>query len=128
MSTDRKRSRNALWVIQGVLAALFLFAGGVKLAMPMADLARVSPLAPEFLKFIGVCEVLGALGLILPGLFRVRLGLTALAAAGLVIIMLGAIIVSVITQGVAAAGLPLIVGALSSLVAVGRRAPSPRTV
>ena len=126
MSTDRKRSRTALWIIQGVLAALFLFAGWMKLATPMADLARMSPLSPEFLKFIGACEVLGALGLVLPGLFRVQLGLTPLAAAGLVVIMVGAIIVSVITQGAAAAGLPLLVGVLSSLVVVGRRAPSSR--
>jgi uncharacterized membrane protein YphA (DoxX/SURF4 family) len=127
MSTDRKRSRIALWIIQGVLAALFLFAGWMKLATPMADLARMSPLSPEFLKFIGACEVLGALGLILPGLFRVRLGLTPLAAAGLVIIMIGAVIVSIVTHQAAAAGVPLIVGVLSTVVALGRRAPSPRT-
>ena len=127
MTTDRKSSRIALWIVQGVLAALFLFAGGFKLAMPMADLARVSPLPAAFLKFIGACEVFGALGLVLPGLFHVRPGLTPLAAAGLVIIMLGAVVVSVITQGAAAAAVPLVVGALASLVVVGRKAPSIRT-
>ena len=126
MSTDRKSSRIALWSVQTVLAALFLFAGGFKLAAPMADLARVSPLPASFLKFIGVCEVLGALGLILPGLFRVRLGLTPLAAVGLVIIMVGAVVVTAITQGAAAAGFPLVVGALASVVALGRRATSNR--
>src|SRR5262245_5162404 len=73
MSTRRLAPRIALWTLQGVLAALFLFAGGFKLVAPMAELARVSPLPAAFLKFIGVCEVLGALGLVLPGLFRVRL-------------------------------------------------------
>ena len=126
MTTDRKSSRIALWIVQGVLAALFLFAGGFKLAMPMADLARVSPLPAAFLKFIGACEVLGALGLVLPGLFRVRPALTPLAAAGLVIIMLGAVVVSVITQGAASAAVPLVVGALASLVVVGRKAPRIR--
>lgn len=121
MSTQRKSSRIALWIVQGVLAGLFLFAGGFKLASPVADLARVSPLPAGFLKFIGACEVLGALGLVLPGLLRVRLGLTSLAAAGLVVIMLGATIVTAITEGPAVAGFPLAVGVLATLVALRRR-------
>jgi hypothetical protein len=128
MQTHRPITRIALWIVQGVLAALFLFAGGFKLAMPIAELARVSPLPAGFLKFIGACEVLGALGLVLPGLFRVRPGLTPLAAAGLVVIMLGAVVVTVMTQSVQAAGFPLAVGVLATVVAVGRRSPSARTV
>ena len=124
MSTHRKSLRIALWIVQGALAALFLFAGGFKLAMPLSDFARVSPLPAGFLKFIGACEVLGALGLVLPGLFRVRLGLTALAAAGLALIMVGAVVMTAITQGAAAAGFPFVVGVLASLVAAGRRSPS----
>ena len=127
MSTHRPIKPVALWIVQGVLAALFLFAGGFKLAMPMADLARVSPLPAAFLKFIGVCEVLGALGLVLPGLFRVRLGLTPLAAAGLVIIMSGAVVVTVLTQSIAGAIVPLVVGLLAALVALSRRAPRVQT-
>ena len=127
MSTNRRVSRIALWTLQGLLAALFLFAGGFKLAMPLAELGRVSPLPGAFLKFIGVCEVLGALGLVLPGLFRVAPGLTPLAASGLVIIMFGAVVVTVITQGVAPAAFPLVVGVLATVVAVGRRSRSPRS-
>jgi uncharacterized membrane protein YphA (DoxX/SURF4 family) len=121
MSTTRKSSRIALWILQSVLAALFLFAGGFKLATPIAELARVSPLPATFLQFIGLCEVLGALGLVLPGIFRVRRGLTPLAAAGLVLIMLGAVVLTATTQNVAAAGFPLVVGVLAGVVAVGRR-------
>jgi len=129
MSTHRKSSRIALWAVQGILAALFLFAGGFKLATPAAELARVAaPLSGGFLKFIGVCEVLGGLGLVLPGLFHIRLGLTPLAAAGLVVIMFGAVVVTAITHGVAPAGFPLVVGLLASVVAVGRWSPSIRTV
>jgi uncharacterized membrane protein YphA (DoxX/SURF4 family) len=128
MPTHRRTSRIALWIAQGVLAALFLFAGVFKIATPMADLARVAPLPAGFLKLIGVCEVLGALGLVLPGLFRVRLGLTPLAAAGLVVIMLGAVVVTAITQSVAAAAFPLVVGGLATMVAVGRRPPMARKV
>jgi uncharacterized membrane protein YphA (DoxX/SURF4 family) len=120
MSTDRKRSRIALWVIQGVLAALFLFAGWMKLATPMADLARMSPLSPGFLKFIGACEVLGALGLILPGLLRIRRGLTPLAAAGLVIIMIGATAITLAGGDGWLALIPAVVGLLAAFVVFGR--------
>ena len=127
MSANRKPSRNALWVVQGLLAALFLFAGGFKLATPVSELSRVAaPLSGSFLKFIGVCEVLGALGLVLPGLFRIRPSLTPLAAAGLVVIMVGAVVVSAITQGVASAAFPLVIGVLATVVAVGRRPTSVR--
>ena len=128
MSTRRNAPRIALWIVQGLLAALFLFAGGFKLAMPAPELSRLAHLPAGFLKFIGTCEVLGALGLVLPGLFRVRPGLTPLAAAGLVIIMTGAVVLSAITQGVAAAGFPLVVGLLASFVVVGRWSPSARPI
>ena len=127
MSISTKQRGAVLWVIQGLLAALFLFAGGFKLALPLAALAKVSPLPALFLKFIGACEVTGALGLILPGLLRIRTGLTPLAAAGLVIIMTGATVVTLATQGVAPAVLPLVVGILAAAVALGRggfRSPS----
>jgi len=125
MSTSRN-TRRALWVVQAILAALFMFAGVVKLTLPAAELARLSHMPALFLQFIGVCEVLGALGLVLPGLFHVRLGLTPLAATGLVIIMLGAVIVTAITQSVVAAAFPLVVGLLATFVAAGRALPAAR--
>jgi hypothetical protein len=121
MPVSTKHHNAALWVIQGLLAALFLFAGGFKLALPLAALAKVSPLPAAFLKFIGVCEVTGALGLVLPGLLRIRTDLTPLAAAGLVVIMIGATVVTVATQGTAPAALPFCVGILAATVALGRR-------
>ena len=83
----------ALWIVQALLAALFLFAGGMKLVMPIEELMKQMPLPLPgwFLRFTGVVEVLGALGLILPGLLGIRPGLTPLAAAGLVIVMIGAV-------------------------------------
>src|SRR5262245_21455819 len=121
MSTRRPASTIGLWIVQGLLAALFLFAGGFKLATPLAELERLSHMPGGFLKFIGACEVLGALGLVLPGLFRVRLSLTPLAAAGLVVIMLGAVVVTAVTQGAAPTVFPAVVGALATLIAVARR-------
>lgn len=111
------RKSNALWLVQGVLAALFLFAGVFKLALPLAALAKVSPLTPALLKFIGVCEVAGAIGLIVPGVTHIREDLTALAATGLAIIMAGAVIVTVATQGVAQAVVPCFVGMLAATIA-----------
>jgi hypothetical protein len=111
----------ALWIIQGVLALLFLFAGGVKLVLPAADLVKQAPmLSAAFLRFVGVCEVLGAIGLILPALLRIKPGLTPLAAAGLVIIMTGAVVVTIMTLGAATALMPFVVGLLLSFVIYGR--------
>ncbi len=65
-----------LWIIQVLLALLFLFAGGTKLVLPIETLMSMGspnaiPLPGLFVRFIGVCEVLGALGLVLPGLLRI---------------------------------------------------------
>ena len=110
-----------LWTVQGLLAALFLFAGGMKLVMPLALLAQQSHLPGAFMKFIGTCEVLGAIGLIVPWLTKVQRQLTPLAAAGLVIIMIGASIVTLVQQGFGvAAVIPAVVGLLAATVARGR--------
>ena len=112
----------ALWVIQGLLALLFLFAGGMKLILPVEEMTKQMPvpLPGLFLRFIAVVEVLGALGLILPGLLRIRPGLTPLAAAGLVIIMIGATMVTLAGGAVGPALMPLVVGLLAAFVAYGR--------
>ena len=111
----------ALWIVQGLLAALFLFAGGMKLITPVEVLSAMSPFSGEFIRFIGVCEVLGAVGLILPYALRILPGLTALAAAGLVVIMIGAT-VSTLAIGGGLLALPtLLFGLLAGLVAYGRR-------
>ena len=114
---------HALWIVQALLAALFLFAGGMKLVMPIEEMTKQMPQMPMpgwFLRFIGVCEVLGALGLILPGLLRIRPGLTSLAAAGLVIIMIGAVAITLVAGDVMAALISAVVGILAAFVAYGR--------
>jgi hypothetical protein len=110
----------ALWIVQGLLVLIFLFAGGMKLVMPLQELTAQMPLPGLFVRFIGVAEVLGALGLILPGLLRIRPGLTPLAAAGLVLIMIGAVVFTLASGAVASALLPLVVGLLAAFVAYGR--------
>jgi len=116
----------ALWIVQGLLAALFLFAGGAKLVLPLDQMTGPVALPGWFLRFLGVAEVLGALGLILPGLLRIRPGLTPLAAAGLVIIMIGATVITLVGGMVAVALMNLVVALLAAFVAYGRWRLAPR--
>ena len=121
-----------LWIVQGLLALLFLFAGGMKLVLPLEALKGPVVLPGPFVRFIGVAELLGALGLILPGLLRMGLGLTPLAAAGLVLIMIGATVVTAAGGQLVPALIPVVVGLLAAFVAYGRwssftTASSPRS-
>jgi len=115
------RNNKVLWVVQGLLAALFLFAGGAKLVLPAEAMKGPIELPVAFLRFIGAAELLGAIGLIIPWLTRIRPVLTPLAAAGLVIIMIGATVLTGVGMGIAQAAFPGIVGSLALLVANGRR-------
>jgi uncharacterized membrane protein YphA (DoxX/SURF4 family) len=112
--------RVALWIVQGLLALLFLFAGVAKLIMTVEEMTKDIPLPGAFLRFIAVVEILGAIGLILPGLLHVKPGLTPLAAAGLTIIMIGATLITLTTGAVAMALFSLVVGILAVFVAYGR--------
>lgn len=121
-----------LWIIQVLLALLFLFAGGTKLVIPPDVLASMGspnqiPLPGWFVRFIGVAEVLGALGLLLPGLLRIKPWLTPLAAAGLVVIMIGATALTMAADGFAAGVVPLVVRLLAAFVAYGRWRLAPHT-
>lgn len=109
-----------LWIIQAVLAALFLFAGGMKLVLPIEAMTKEILLPGWFLRFIGVAEILGAIGLVLPWLLNIKRVLTPVAACGLIIIMSGATVITFQTGGLRAAVTPFVVGILLSLVAGGR--------
>ena len=110
-----------LWAIQILLALIFLFAGSVKFIVPAEELTKQTPmLSVAFLRFVGACEVLGGLGLILPGLLRIRPGLTPLAALGLVGIMIGATVVTLMINGGVTAVIPAIVGLLAAFIAYSR--------
>ncbi len=122
---DTKKTRAFLWTIQGLLAALFLFAGVMKLVLPIEALTAQSPLPGWLLRFVGVAETLGGLGLILPGLTRIQTRLTPLAASGLVIIMIGATILTLGTPAPATAAIPFVVGVLCAFVAYGRTRVAP---
>ncbi len=114
-----------LWIIQVLLALLFLFAGVTKLILPIEEMTKQLAMPGLFLRFLGVAEVLGALGLILPALFRIKPWLTPLAAAGLTIIVIGATVITLMIGGGATAMIPLVTALLSAFVAYGRWRPAP---
>ena len=117
----------ALWIAQALLAAIFLFAGGMKLVVPIEEMTKQMPipLPGWFLRFTGIVEVLGAIGVILPWLMRIRPALTPLAATGLVIVMIGATVYTLAAGDFASAPIPLVVGILAAFVAYGRRRLTP---
>ena len=116
-----------LWILQALLACVFLMAGAMKLATPFEMLTQMIPLDGTFLRFIGCCETLGAIGLIVPSLLRIRPELTAWAAAGLVVIMAGATLLTpALNDGqIAPAALPLLLGCLAAFVSFGRARLAP---
>lgn len=81
----------ALWITQSLLAAMFLMAGFTKLFQPINELVKMLPWVtsvPEGLvRFIGVSELLGGIGLLVPSILRIKPILTPYAAAGLALVM-----------------------------------------
>jgi uncharacterized membrane protein YphA (DoxX/SURF4 family) len=108
----------ALWTTQFILAALFLFAGVMKFLMPVEEMTKGSSLPGSFFNFIGLMEVLGGFGLVLPSLLRIAPFLTPVAACGLVIIMAGATITSMPMGWISL--FPFLVGIMAMFVAYGR--------
>jgi hypothetical protein len=123
--TSTRKANITLWTIQGILAALFLFAGISKLVMPVEMMTKEIHLPGLFLRSIGILETLGALGIILPGLLKKRPELTSLAAGGLVVIMIGAASLTLTTATPVGAVFPIIVGILAAIVAYGRIQVAP---
>lgn len=115
-----------LWIVQSLLAALFVFAGIMKFITPIEEMTKQMPMPAWFLYFIGVAEVLGGLGLVLPWLLRIKPMLTPLAAAGLLIIMIGAVVITLMTPDRAMAVIPAVVGICLAWVAWGRNVKGAR--
>jgi uncharacterized membrane protein YphA (DoxX/SURF4 family) len=115
----------ALWTVQWLLALLFLWAGAVKLVLPPEMFKGPVELPGLFVRFIGVAETLGAIGLILPWLLRIQPVLTPLAAGGLVIIMIGATVITLMGGGGASALIPMTVGILAVTIAYSRGRATP---
>src|SRR5262245_32737977 len=120
-----KKLNVVLWIVQILLALLFLFAGVVKLVLPIEEMTQQIALPGWFLRFIGTAEVFGAVGLILPWLLGIKPGLTPLAAACLTFNMIGATVITLMLPNPGTAILPLMTGVFSAFVAYGRSRLTP---
>ena len=127
MDRSGRKLNVLLWALQVLLALLFMFAGAMKFVMPVAEMTKQIPFPGWFLHFIGGAEILGAIGLVLPGILSIRTALTPLAAAALVIIMIGATAVNLKTGQGGPALTTVIVGLLLVFVAYNRRPMAPHT-
>ena len=119
-----------LWVISVVLALAFLASGAVKLTQPRDKLVAKMPWVADAsdgqVRAVGGLEVLGALGLVLPGLTGIAPILVPLAALGLMLVMIGAVAVHVRSgDGIAAAAPAIVLGVLCAFVALARFGPYP---
>ena len=120
------RLNASLWTLQVLLGLFFgLASGAPKLILPIEQLSMPLPLPHAFVVAIGVAEMLGALGLILPGLTRVRPWLTPLAAACLVLLTICASVYQVLGQQPGNAVFALVIGALAGVVAYARWRVAP---
>jgi uncharacterized membrane protein len=120
-ANSSKKTNIALWLLQGLLALLFAAGSGApKLLLPADTLPMPIPLPAALVLFIGTCEVLGGLGLVLPGLTGVRPGLVPLAAAALALLTVCAAGYNLLARQPESAVFALGVGVLAALVAYGR--------
>ena len=132
-STDSYRGTSSrklsilLWTLQSLLAVIFVMTGAMKLLTPADILEAQSPLPLALVRFVGLCEVAGALGMVLPGLLRIRPSLTPLAAAGLVVLMIFATILTpvMISPDPVLMLLPATVGVLAAFVGYARQRLAP---
>jgi len=129
-SVKKSKSWNIiLWAAQGLIAAMFLMAGSMKLTQPIAELATSLPWVkevPEMLvRLIGLSEVLGGLGLILPAALRIRPKLTNLAAIGLIVVMVLALVFHLSRGEYEAAPVNIILMGILGLIAWGRNKKAP---
>jgi len=129
VATRSTRIHLLLWIAQALLALLFAGAGLTKVITPIGDLAQSLPYTaelPEWLvRFIGISEVAGALGLILPALARTQPGLTPLAGLGLCTVMVLATFFHLFRAEFSAMPITLVLGAVAAFVAWGRWAKAP---
>lgn len=114
----------SLWIVQGLLSAVFAAFGTVKLIKSkevlQPQMAYMEDLSGGTVKFIGAMELLAAIGLIIPGITGIAPVLTPLAATGLVVLMLLATVTHLRRKEFAAIRLNAVLGGLALFVAIGR--------
>jgi len=130
MATQNSKALNiSLWIAQGLLAAMFLMAGAMKSTQPIEQLATSLPWVKEastsLVRFIGISEFLGAVGLILPSLLRIQPKLTVYAAIGILTVMTFALVFHISRGETSVIGINIIIGLIAGFVAWGRTKKVP---
>lgn len=114
----------ALWIVQALLGLAFVAAGAMKASQPLDKLAQnmswVKTSPPALVRFIGVAEVLGGIGLVAPWALGVLPFLTPVAAAALVVVMVLAAVTHARLGEFPGIGVNVVLGALAAFVAWGR--------
>ncbi len=113
-----------LWIVQGIGAAMFIMAGIMKSFSPMEKLNTSVPWSKDFsagtVRFVGLSELLGGIGLMLPMLTGIVPILTPIAAAALAFIMICAAIYHARKNEMKAIGMNFILFAITAFIAYGR--------
>ncbi|MFC3809342.1 DoxX family protein [Lacihabitans lacunae] len=127
--TNNKAINITLWVAQVLLVAMFIMAGATKLSQPAEVLAQSLPWVTStpiaLVRFIGLSEVLGGLGLILPALLRIKPFLTTWAAIGLAVVMLLAAVFHATRGEFSNIGINVLIMAIAAFIAWGRSSKAP---
>ena len=127
--TRGKFLQGSLWAAQVLLGLAFVVGGAMKASTPYAELAAemawVSAVPEGLIRFIGIAELLGGIGLVLPAATRIRPWLTPLAAAGLALVMLLASAFHLSRGEAAAVPVNVVLGGLAAFIAWGRFKKAP---
>jgi len=119
----------ALWIVQGLLALAFLLAGSMKAFAPLTTVRKNMSWANDFgvpfVRFIGIAELLAAIGLILPAITGIQSWLTIAAALGLVVVMVSASIFHASRREYQNIGMNVVLLLLAAFVVLGRWALAP---
>jgi putative oxidoreductase len=128
-SNSSKWMNISLWVVQGLLAAIFLMAGANKLFQSIPELSKMLPWVTQvpagLVRFIGFSELLGGVGLLLPTILRIKPILTSYAAIGLAVVMLLASIFHISKGEISVIGMNFVFMAMALFVVWGRMKKVP---
>jgi putative oxidoreductase len=128
-STDSKAANVTLWIVQGLLAAMFLLTGVLKLSQSADKLPAIMPWTADvplvFVRFVGIAEVAGGIGVVLPALLRIKPRLTAWAATGIATIMVLSIPVHILARESSSLWLNVMLLLMAGYVAWGRFKKAP---
>ncbi|GAB3494331.1 DoxX family protein [Spirosoma knui] len=127
--TYSRTIHNMLWVAQVSLATSLVWAASMKLIQPIDNLSTMWPWAGQvpaaFVKFTGLVDLLGGIGLILPSLVRIKPNLTPIAAIGVIVLMVCASIFHIGRGETSVIGVNIVFASIAAFVAWGRLRKAP---